>query len=155
MVVLMWRKSDALGVGVMLDVARVVVDRKRPFDNSILFGELWSCSVYDESRVDFHWQYGTVRKVRVHEEGRARLARSDICVSQRLCKMVLTCIRRSTILPKSESNPVLQFQADTKYSVRAVINLEGQLQCSPIYDQMADIGYSRRNDGRSGRLPGY
>ena len=33
------KNSDALGVGVMLDIARVVIDRNRPFDNSILFGE--------------------------------------------------------------------------------------------------------------------
>ncbi|ORX35606.1 hypothetical protein BD324DRAFT_660481 [Kockovaella imperatae] len=29
--------DDAMGVGVMLDIARVVIDRKRPFDNSLLF----------------------------------------------------------------------------------------------------------------------
>ncbi len=31
-----------MGVGVMLDVARVLVDRNEPFDNSVIFSE--SCA---------------------------------------------------------------------------------------------------------------
>lgn len=29
--------SDAIGVGVMLDIARVLIDRNVPFDNSVIF----------------------------------------------------------------------------------------------------------------------
>lgn len=34
--------SDGMGVGVMLDIARVLVDRNEPFDNSIIFSGFWN-----------------------------------------------------------------------------------------------------------------
>lgn len=31
--------SDGMGVGVMLDIARVLIERNEPFDNSVIFSE--------------------------------------------------------------------------------------------------------------------
>ena len=33
-------RSDGIGVGVMLDVARVLIERNESFDNSVIFREL-------------------------------------------------------------------------------------------------------------------
>lgn len=38
-----------MGVGVMLDLARVIVDRNEPFDNSLIFSEFCECDSTDDS----------------------------------------------------------------------------------------------------------
>jgi hypothetical protein len=51
--------SDGLGVGVMLDLARVMVERNEPFNGSVIFG----MSIRIAVRVKLTLQSGTVPKV--------------------------------------------------------------------------------------------
>lgn len=56
--------DDGIGVGVMLDVARVLVDRKKPFDNSVIF--MWNGgeeTLQDGSHL-YSTQHETAKEVR-------------------------------------------------------------------------------------------